>query len=100
MWIEAIWRYPVKSMAGERLDEADLGRLGVPGDRVAYVIDERGETVSARTRPRLLGLCGGLDDRRADGRRRSARCPGGRGTLAAGRRPRCAARPRAVVRAL
>ena len=62
MWIEAIWRYPVKSMAGERLDEADLGRLGVPGDRVAYVIDERGETVSARTRPRLLGLCAGLDD--------------------------------------
>jgi len=62
MWIEAIWRYPVKSMAGERLDAAKLGRLGVPGDRVAYVIDERGETVSARTRPRLLGLCAGLDD--------------------------------------
>jgi MOSC domain-containing protein len=62
MWIEAIWRYPIKSMAGERLDAAELGRLGVPGDRVAYVLDERGETVSARTRPRLLGLSGGLDD--------------------------------------
>ena len=62
MRIEAIWRYPVKSMAGARLDAAELGRLGVPGDRVAYVVDERGETVSARTRPRLLGLCAGLDD--------------------------------------
>jgi uncharacterized protein len=62
MWIEAIWRYPVKSMVGERLDAAELGRLGVPADRVAYVIDERGDTVSARTRPRLLGLSGGVDD--------------------------------------
>jgi MOSC domain-containing protein len=62
MWIEAIWRYPVKSMAGERRDAAELGRLGVPGDRVAYVVDERGETVSARTRPRLLGLSGGVGD--------------------------------------
>jgi len=58
MWLEAIWRYPVKSMAGERLEEASLGELGVPGDRVAYVVDGSGETVSARTRPRLLGLRG------------------------------------------
>lgn len=62
MWIEAIWRYAVKSMAGERLDAAELGRLGVAGDRVAYVVDERGETVSARTRPRLLGLAGGVGE--------------------------------------
>lgn len=60
MWLEAIWRYPVKSMAGERLDRAQLGELGVPGDRLAYVVDGR-ETVSARTRPGLLGLRGGLD---------------------------------------
>jgi uncharacterized protein YcbX len=62
MWIEAIWRYPVKSMRGERLGEAELGPLGIPGDRVAYVVDERGETISARTRPGLLGLSGGLRD--------------------------------------
>jgi uncharacterized protein len=58
MWLEEIWRYPVKSMAGERLDEASLGELGVPGDRVAYVVDGSGETVSARTRPKLLALRG------------------------------------------
>ncbi len=32
-WIEAIFRYPVKSMRGERLDEATLGWHGLDGDR-------------------------------------------------------------------
>jgi len=31
--VEAIFRYPVKSMAGERLDAADLGWHGIDGDR-------------------------------------------------------------------
>lgn len=31
--IEALYRYPVKSMAGERLDSAELGWHGVEGDR-------------------------------------------------------------------
>jgi hypothetical protein len=31
--VEAIFRYPVKSMAGERLDAADLGWHGLEGDR-------------------------------------------------------------------
>ena len=31
--IEAIFRYPVKSMAGESLDAADLGWNGIDGDR-------------------------------------------------------------------
>jgi MOSC domain-containing protein len=31
--IEAIFRYPVKSMAGERLDTAELGWHGLEGDR-------------------------------------------------------------------
>lgn len=31
--IEAIFRYPVKSMAGERLDAANLGWHGIDGDR-------------------------------------------------------------------
>jgi uncharacterized protein YcbX len=56
-----IWRYPVKSMAGEMIPEAVLGRLGLPGDRALYVIDRRGEVVSARTRPRLLQLKASLE---------------------------------------
>ena len=31
--VEAIFRYPVKSMAGERLEFADLGWHGIEGDR-------------------------------------------------------------------
>src|SRR5580704_5264638 len=31
--VEAIFRYPVKSMGGERLDVADLGWHGLDGDR-------------------------------------------------------------------
>jgi uncharacterized protein YcbX len=41
-------------MAGERLDETWIDVDGIPGDRVMYVIDGRGEILSARTRPLLL----------------------------------------------
>ncbi len=54
MQISELWRYPVKSMAGERLESARLEELGVPGDRVLYVVDARGEIVSSRTKPGLL----------------------------------------------
>jgi len=60
MWLDAIWRYPIKSMAGEELDSARLDELGVPGDRLAYVVDPAGTTVSGRTKPRLLGVQGRL----------------------------------------
>lgn len=53
--VREIWRYPVKSMAGERLAEARLGPLGIEGDRVVRVENARGRVVTARTHPRLLG---------------------------------------------
>lgn len=56
MYLAAIWRYPVKSMAGERLDRATLGPIGLHGDRVVQVYDGRGRLVTARTHPGLLGL--------------------------------------------
>src|SRR5271154_5607172 len=44
--VEAIFRYPVKSMAGERLEVAHLGWHGIDGDRrLAFrrmQIDDRG----------------------------------------------------------
>jgi len=49
-----IWRYPVKSMGGERLSEAALGPLGVEGDRVVHVENARGRLITARTHSRLL----------------------------------------------
>jgi len=56
MNLAEIWRYPVKSMAGERLDRVSAGPLGLHGDRVVQVYDGRGRLVTARTYPRLLGL--------------------------------------------
>ena len=55
MRIAELWRYPVKSMAGEPLDRAEVRRDGIAGDRVVHIEDERGRTVTSRTRPRLLG---------------------------------------------
>ena len=60
MRLDAIWRYPIKSAGGQQVASARLGELGVPGDRLAYVVDGAGATVSGRTKPRLLGLHGSL----------------------------------------
>jgi uncharacterized protein YcbX len=49
-----IWRYPVKSMGGEPLEEVELGEEGIPGDRVVQVRDARGRVVTSRSRPKLL----------------------------------------------
>src|SRR5918994_7541259 len=54
MHVAELWRYPVKSMAGERLERTDIGLDGIPGDRVLYVVDADGDILSARTRPLLL----------------------------------------------
>jgi uncharacterized protein YcbX len=56
MWIAEIWRYPVKSMAGERLRSVRLGTDGVEGDRVVHVATADGRVVTARLKPALLGL--------------------------------------------
>src|SRR5204862_2201859 len=55
MHVAELWRFPVKSMAGELLGQADVRPDGIVGDRVAYVIGAHGRIVTARTRPRLLG---------------------------------------------
>jgi MOSC domain-containing protein len=53
--VAELWRYPVKSMAGEPLERAEVLRDGIAGDRVVHVQDARGQTITARTCPRLLG---------------------------------------------
>ncbi|MEZ5292350.1 MAG: MOSC N-terminal beta barrel domain-containing protein [Vicinamibacterales bacterium] len=55
MHLAEIWRYPVKSMAGERLREVRVGRQGLTGDRLVHVTRPGGRVVTARTHPRLLG---------------------------------------------
>jgi len=56
MWIAEIWRYPVKSLAGERLSEADLQIGGIAGDRIYQVRRSDGRIVDARAHPKMLAL--------------------------------------------
>lgn len=61
MKVSEIWRYPVKSMAGEKLESARITSLGIEGDRVVHVEDARRRFITARTHPRLLGHRARLD---------------------------------------
>ena len=46
--IAEIWRYPVQSMQGERLDAAQIGQNGVVGDRAYGIVDpDLAEVVSS-----------------------------------------------------
>jgi uncharacterized protein YcbX len=53
--VREIWRYPVKGMAGEQLQAAELGAQGLAGDRIWAVRDRaRREIQSCKFRPELL----------------------------------------------
>ena len=58
--VAGLWRYPVKSLAGESLDAATLEPGGIPGDRIVRVRGPEGVRTSRR-QYRLLGLRGTLD---------------------------------------
>ena len=62
MHVSEIWRYPVKSLKGDRLDEAEITKLGIPGDRQIVVVRTlNGRFLTSRTRPKLLGLQGSIN---------------------------------------
>ena len=53
--VERLWRYPVKSMGGERLDVAEIDEWGINGDRQWAVIDlATGYGLTAKREPELL----------------------------------------------
>jgi uncharacterized protein YcbX len=56
MRVAELWRYPVKSMAGERIEATEIQRDGIPGDRIVYAENGRGRVLTARTHPGLLGF--------------------------------------------
>ena len=58
--VAALWRYPVKTLAGERLASARLTEAGVEGDRLVRVCGPEGVRTSRR-HYRLLGLRGTID---------------------------------------
>jgi len=58
--VAGLWRYPVKTLAGEALKTAELTAEGIPGDRVVHVRGPEGVRTSRR-HYRLLGVQGSLD---------------------------------------
>ena len=62
MRVAQIWRYSVKSLRGERLDQVDVLADGLRGDRSTQVIDHKGARMTGRTAKRLLGLQSGLGE--------------------------------------
>ena len=60
MYVKELWRYPVKSMRGERLESAEITADGVAGDRLLHVRGPHG-VLTGRTRHALLGLPAATD---------------------------------------
>lgn len=57
MRVAEIWRYPVKSVGGERLREAEVTPAGIRGDRAWGILDiATGLVLTARREPSLLFL--------------------------------------------
>lgn len=57
--VAGIWRYPVKSMLGERLTECEIGPVGVPGDRAYALVDvDDGKVASAKNPRKWRALLG------------------------------------------
>lgn len=53
--VTELWRYPVKSLGGERLETSRIGQFGLPGDRAYGILDvTTGKVLTARREPRLL----------------------------------------------
>jgi uncharacterized protein len=66
--VRELWRYPVKSMGGERVERTTLGAAGLPGDRGWAVRDEAaGEIRGGKKLPQLM-LCSARYLREPDGR--------------------------------
>src|SRR5262245_54073486 len=59
LFVAGMWRYPVKTLAGEPLLTATIGFDGIAGDRVVWVVGPEGGRTSRR-HYRLLGLHGTL----------------------------------------
>jgi uncharacterized protein YcbX len=59
--IEEVWRYPVKSLGGERLSSSAVGADGLAGDRVWAVQDEDGKLGSGKNSRRFTRIAGLLE---------------------------------------
>jgi uncharacterized protein YcbX len=69
--VTELWRYPVKSLLGERLQEARIEERGVVGDRLYAVTDRHGKIGSGKTTRRFRRLDGLFELRARNGGERS-----------------------------
>lgn len=58
MRVDALWRYPVKSMMGERLQRAQIDHRGVHGDRLYAIHDPDGKLGSGKNSQRFRRFTG------------------------------------------
>jgi uncharacterized protein YcbX len=65
MHVRELWRYPVKSLAGERVQSVFVDRAGLRGDRIVRARSASGRRITARAHPGLLALRGTTDRRGA-----------------------------------
>src|SRR5215831_9620735 len=57
MHVSDLWRYPIKRMKGEPLEETAVVPMGIPGDREIVVVrSSTGRIWTSRTQPAFLGL--------------------------------------------
>ena len=49
--VAELWRYPVKSLGGEQVDEVEVLEDGIAGDRLVHVRAPSGRIVTSRTHP-------------------------------------------------
>jgi len=73
--VAELWRYPVKSMRGERVEASEVGEAGLTGDRGYAVIDPATGKVGSAKHPRLWGALLGCEARYLDAPRAGAPLP-------------------------
>jgi hypothetical protein len=67
--VKELWRYPVKSMVGELLQETQIEKFGMVGDRSWAVRDEVANQISGvRKLPRLLRCTAQFEEQPRAGR--------------------------------
>jgi uncharacterized protein len=59
--VQDLFRYPVKSMLGERLSVVEIGAHGVIGDRAYALRETNGRVVTAKKWPNMLEFCAGYE---------------------------------------
>jgi len=80
--VEELWRYPIKSMLGQRMARAAVSALGLPGDRRLALVDRASGKIASAKAPRLwrdlLQCAASIDDEVEDGRAVRIAMPGGK----------------------